>query len=288
MTDRKPRFIVIGAVKGATTWIAHQLRSHPQLWLPRGEPHFFSSEYERGAQWYASLFDPAPEGRMLGEKSADYLAHPHAAARMAAMLPDARLIVQLRDPVQRAYSDYCMLYRRGTVSGDPHKYLQGGEAGQSRFLSGGLYGAHLSRFLRYFAREQIQVILYESLRHSPEQVIAEVCTHIGVPVHIAPDKAASRRNDSKAPLLPLPLRRALQPVRPMLDPLRSNPLMAKLRDMMAAPVRYPPLTEELQQALRRFYRDDIVLLQDLLEKDLSHWLASPAAPAAPSPAAVQA
>ncbi|HKY82068.1 MAG TPA: sulfotransferase [Sphingobium sp.] len=283
MTDRQPSFVVIGAVKGATTWIAHQLRSHPRLWLPKAEPHYFSSEYERGPQWYASLFDPAPADRIVGEKSADYLAHPQAAARMADMLPDARLIVQLRDPVQRAYSDYCMLFRRGTVGGDPRKYLEGRDDAGSRFLSGGLYGAHLSRFLLHYPRNQLQVILYEDIRHSAEQIIADVCTHIGVPVHIAPDEVASRKNDSSAPMLPLPLRRMLQPMRPVLDPLRANPLFAKVRSMMAAPVRYPPLTEELQQMLRAFYREDVLMLQDMLQKDLGHWLSGRPAPA-PIPA----
>lgn len=273
MTDRQPSFVVIGAMKGATTWIAHQLRNHPQLWLPGAEPHYFSSEYDRGPAWYASLFDAAPADRIIGEKSADYLAHPLAAERMAAMIPSARLIVQLRDPVQRAYSDYCMLFRRGWVSGDPAKYLKGANPEQSRFLSGGLYGAHLRRFLQHYQRDQIQVILYESVREMPEQVIADVCTHIGVPVHIAPEEVASRKNDSASPMLPLPLRRVLQPMRPMLDPLRANRHLAKLRASLAAPVRYPPLTDELQQMLRDFYRDDILLLQDILQMDLRHWMA---------------
>lgn len=283
MIDRQPAFIVIGAVKGATTWIAHQLRSHPQLWLPDAEPHYFSSEYERGPQWYASLFDPAPADRIVGEKSADYLAHPLAAERMASALPDARLIVQLRDPVQRAYSDYCMLFRRGWVNDDLCAYLEGALPEGSRFLAGGLYGAHLGRFLLHYPRDQIHVILYESLRHAPEQAIADVCNHIGVPVHIAPEAVASRKNDSASPMLPLPLRRMLQPMRPILDPLRSNPLVAKLRASLAAPVRYPPLTPELQQMLREYYRDDILRLQDILREDLSHWLTG-----APAPTPVEA
>lgn len=283
MNDRQPAFIVIGAVKGATTWIAHQLRSHPQLWLPKAEPHYFSSEHERGPQWYASLFDAAPAERIIGEKSADYLAHPQAAARMADALPDARLIVQLRDPVQRAYSDYCMLFRRGWVKGDPRAYLEHANPEQSRFLSGGLYGAHLERFLLHYPREQIHVILYDDLLQSPEQEIARVCGHIGVPVHIAEEEVASRQNDSASPMLPLPLRRVLQPMRPILDPLRSIPLFAKLRASMAAPVSYPPLTPELQQMLREFYREDILVLQELLQRDLSHWLASPPARKAVAP-----
>lgn len=285
MADRLPAFVVIGAVKGATTWIANQLRNHPDLWLPDAEPHFFSSEYEQGPQWYASLFDPAPAGRIVGEKSADYLAHPMAAARMASMMPNARLIVQLRDPVQRAYSDYCMLFRRGTVGGDPRKYLEGENAAQSRFLTGGLYGAHLARFLLHYPRSQIQVILYESLRHSSEQVIADTCHHIGVRVHIRPEEVGRRNNDSKAEMLPLRLRNMLKPMRPLLDPLRGNPLLSRMRASLAAPVRYPPLTNELKQMLRRYYREDTLMLQEILQQNLDQWLENDASVPRPLTAA---
>ena len=57
--DRLPEFIVIGAVKAATTWIAHHLRQNPAIYMPGPEPHFFSSEYDRGSDWYRSLFAEA-------------------------------------------------------------------------------------------------------------------------------------------------------------------------------------------------------------------------------------
>ncbi|WP_234415624.1 sulfotransferase family protein [Sphingobium yanoikuyae] len=269
---RRPHFIIIGAVKGATTWIAHQLRCHPNLWLPKTEPHYFSSDYARGTDWYATLFDEAPPDRILGEKSADYLAHPDAADRLFQTLPGARLIVQLRDPVQRAYSDYCMLYRRGMVGGDPRKYLQGQRSAERRFLASGLYARHLDRFLKQFPREQLHVLLYEDLAHSAEQMIVDICRHIGVPAHIAPDQLDSRKNDSSTPLLPLTLRRLLRPMRPALDPLRSNPVLARVRASLASPVRYPPLVGELHRMLRAYYRDDVLRLQDMLQRDLGTWL----------------
>lgn len=272
MPDRKPAFIIIGAVKGATTWIAHQLRCHPDLWLPDAEPHYFSTEYARGEKWYAALFEEAPADRIVGEKSADYLAHPEAAARMAGMVPDARLIVQLRDPVQRAYSDYCMLFRRGMVKDDPRPYLDGKRAAQSRFLEGGLYGRHLNRLLHHYRRDQLHVIFYETLRTSADKVVAEVCDHIGVRVHMTPQALSMRQNDSASPMLPLGLRRFLKPMRPVLDPLRANPLFSRLRASLATPVHYPPLTEELRAMLRDYYRTDMLVLQDLLKTDLSGWL----------------
>jgi hypothetical protein len=269
---RLPSFMVIGAVKAATTWIGHQLRHHPMLWLPKTEPHFFSVEYERGVDWYRSLFAEAPADRIVGEKSADYLAHPDAAERIAALLPDIPLIVQLRDPVARAYSDYCMLYRRGQVSGDPRRYLDSRIAAGGRFLEGGRYAHHIRRLFDHIPSRRLEVILYEDIRREPEAVIARVCEHIGVPTHIAPEAVGDRRNDSLAPTLPLPLRRMLRPARPLLDPQRSNPWLARVWTSLARPVRYPPLTEELRAMLRDYYRDDIRDLGAILKRDLSGWL----------------
>src|SRR3546814_10961579 len=102
------------------------------------------------------FFRGAAPGQLPGEKSADYLAHPDAARRIADLLPDIPLVVQLRNPVDRAYSDYRMLYRRGTVRGRPEDYLIRSTTPMPRFLDDGLYFEHLKRWLDYFPRRQIK------------------------------------------------------------------------------------------------------------------------------------
>ncbi len=269
---RLPNFMVIGAVKAATTWIGHQLRHHPSLWLPTAEPHFFSAEYHRGIDWYRSLFADAPAASIIGEKSADYLAHPDAAERIGKTLPDIPLVIQLRDPVERAYSDYCMLYRRGQVGGDPRRYLDHRLAAGGRFLEGGRYAHHITRLFEHVAPERVKIILYDDIRTDPEAVIVQVCNHIGVETHIAKDAVSDRRNDSTVPMLPLAVRRALRPMRPLLDPMRSNPWFSRLRASLAHPVHYPPLTQDLRVALHDYYRDDIHQLERIIDRDMSNWL----------------
>jgi Sulfotransferase family len=269
---RLPSFLVIGAVKAATTWISEQLRQHPLLWLPRAEPHYFSTEYDRGLQWYRSVFSEAPADRIVGEKSADYLGHPEAAKRIAGLLPEVPMIAQLRDPVERAYSDYRMLYRRGSVGPDPRYYLEPGRAANARFLEGGRYATHIRRLREHLPEARLKVILYEDIAGDPRRVIAAVCEHIGVPVHIAQGVLLRRSNDSDSPMLPLPLRRLLKPARPLLDPLRENPWLRTAHRMLAQPVQYPALSAELNQMLRSFYRDEILELSTMLNRDLGGWL----------------
>ena len=269
---RQPHFIIIGAVKAATTWIAHQLRSQPSIFLPKAEPHYFSSEYDRGPGWYSALFSDAGDDQLIGEKSADYLAHPAAAVRMAQDLPHARLVVQLRNPIDRAYSDYCMLFRRGTVDGEIERHLGKGDE-QPRFLVDGLYRQHIARLLDHFPVEQLQVILYDDIRTRPEVTLQAVGKHIGVRAPLYPVAIAERHNDSRSPMLPLTIRRLMAPMKPVVAPLRSNPLFAAVHRRLARPVAYPPLTSDLRLRLRDYYADDVRQLGMMIGRDLRPWLA---------------
>jgi hypothetical protein len=269
---RKPHFIIIGAVKGATTWSARALARHPSVFIPGPEPHYFSSEHANGPDWYLDLFAEAGEDAVIGEKSADYLAHPEAAARMAALVPGARLIVQLRNPIERAYSDYCMLYRRGTVREPPAAYFSPKHAGaeRERFLTGGLYADHLLRFYERFSREQILVLLVEEITASPTPVFNRILSHIGLPAD-ATDVSTERENDSAAPLLPLGLRSALKPFKDAVKPLRGKPLFEAVRGVFAREVAYPPLDDEARAYLQDYYRADIAALESLIGRNLSQW-----------------
>ena len=266
----EPTFIVIGAVKAATTWIQKQLQGHPDLFMPDVEPHYFSSEYERGPGYYDDLFSSAHDGSVLGEKSADYLAHPLAAERIAQTYPNIKLLVQLRNPVDRAYSDYKMLYRRGTVRGAPEQYLTSPECSQPRFLLDGLYAEHLARWLDLFPRENILAFFYEDVRDRPEETLHRVCRHIGVASQgIATGER--RENDSSERFLPLPLRKALAPLKSTIAPLRGQRWFEATRDVMARHIRYPALSNDLREHLEQFYSEDLENLESMFGWNLSHW-----------------
>jgi hypothetical protein len=123
MTRPLPDFVIIGATKSATTWLLQNLRAHPQVFMPSPEIHYFSRHFDRGPAWYRSHFETAPEDHVVGEKSASYLPHPETPRRLRELLPEARLVAQLRNPIERVYSDYCMHYRRGEVGRDLARYL---------------------------------------------------------------------------------------------------------------------------------------------------------------------
>lgn len=274
--DRKiPKFCVIGAAKAGTTWLQSQLQANPAIYMPDPEPHFFSRKYHDGMASYREWFAPAiASDRILGEKSADYLSHPEAPARLALANPGARLVVQLRNPVERAYSDFKMYFRRGLVGKRPEDYLSSLDNPYPRFLFDGLYGKHLSCWLEHFPREQIFVFLFEELKLRPRAITEEVSRHIGVPPIFDERLAERAENDSKARLLPLGLRNALAPLKESVKPLRGNRVFENVRSLLAKEVAYPALSKELRRKLQDFYAKDILLAEELLGLDLGHWKAA--------------
>ena len=175
-----PDFIIIGATKSATTWLTYNLRAHQQIFMPTSELHYFSRCFDRGEDWYRAHFAAARAGQLVGEKSASYLPHPQAPRRLHDLLPRARLLAQLRDPVQRAYSDYCMHYRRGEVSKDIERYLDPARTPIPRLLEDGFYHRHLTSFLSVFPADHLKVVLYDDIRERPHQVFREVCEYLRI------------------------------------------------------------------------------------------------------------
>lgn len=193
----KPHFLIIGAQKAGTTWLAANLARHPQIHLPPYELHFFdkSSRFSRGRDWYEAQFAPEPGIRVIGEKTPDYLwsegcgAEDHTpgiASRIHGLYPDLRLICVLRDPVFRAVSAVRHLIQTGRVSpGIPMDELLLGAktalAAPHGVLEQGLYARHLETFLEFFPREHMHIIFYEDdLRADPLRVLREVSVFLGV------------------------------------------------------------------------------------------------------------
>lgn len=267
---RQIDFLIIGAAKSATTWLQQSLQANAGIFMPDPELHFFSRGYDTGMDDYLSHFAAAPEGVLCGEKSNSYLSTPEAAERIHAHFPQIRLVVQLRDPVKRAYSDYCMLYRRGEVRGDIRSHLDPNVAKDQRFIRDGLYTEQLRPFYAIFGAKQILVLLTEDIPIAPEQQLSRLADHIGLRNALVPPMS-QKIKDSAAPVVPLRLRHILQPLRPLLDPLRDTAPLRTLRNAVARHVRYPPFPADLQQILREYYKQDTDNLESILGFKLTAW-----------------
>ena len=265
-------FLIIGAAKSATTWLQQTLQTDPEVSVPDPELHYFSRFYHKGHDWYFDQF-PRTEGkRLVGEKSNSYLDTPAAAERVRMLLPHAKLIVQLRNPVERAYSDYCMLYRRGEVGDDIRAHLSSQGNVKSRFLVGGCYYDQLQQYRERFPESQMLVLLFEDMIADPDAQIKQVRGFLGLRADVPRVVVAKKVKDRSEPMIGPRLRKAVKPLKPLLRPIRANPVFAAFWGRLAREISYPPLTPEVRSELIDFYAADVERLAKLLKRDLSYWL----------------
>ncbi len=213
---RLPDFVIIGAQKAGTTWLGARLAEQTELFLPRPyEVHFFdrNDNYAKGRDWYAERFAAAPPKILAGEKTPDYFwtARPDGHGpndipeRMHNTVPEARLIVVLRDPVTRAISALNHLVRVRWLSpfADPDTVLR--DALDSKrdhygLIDRGKYLFHLRRFLDFYPRDRIHVVFFEDeIATSPQATIESVMNFLGrsgVPVK-APARPENKGTNSR-------------------------------------------------------------------------------------------
>lgn len=175
-----PNFIYIGPAKAGSTWLHETLIRHPNMFLTAAKDlHFFDRYFDRGEQWYADQFAAArPEHRVVGEVCQNYLASPVAAERMHACLGDGvRLMVTLRNPVERAYSHYQYMLRHGERPGSFRHALESHRS----LVKQCRYARDLERFLAYFPRESIYVGVFDDLRADPQAFVDGLLEWLGLP-----------------------------------------------------------------------------------------------------------
>ncbi|MEM7666563.1 MAG: sulfotransferase [Pseudomonadota bacterium] len=264
-------FIIIGAGKSATTWLQTQLQDDPAVYMPDPELHYFSREYDREDDWYLSQFSDEGIGKTVGEKSNSYLYEPEAAERIHRVMPGVKLIAQLRNPVERAYSNYCMLFRRGVVGPDIESHLDPSQGENLRLLVAGNFASHLQAFIDRFGREKLLILFFEGVKEDPEQQMSQVRDHLGLPPRaLAPD-GLEKVKDRTAPAVPANISKHLAWMKPAVRPLRGTAAFEAVRGSIARKTNYPPLPDDMRKRLHEFFSPSIEALEQMSGQSLSHW-----------------
>lgn len=215
-TIRLPDFIVIGAMKSGTTSLFEWLNIQPEFSLPAlKEPNFFSDDpvWQKGPEWYGSLFAGAPADHLVGEASVRYTS-PYlcevAAQRMAATVPRVRLIYIVRHPLDRLRSHYrhwvSLLRKEESLAEALNK--PGNE-----FVGRSLYFRCVAPYLEAFSREQLCIVRFEDLLHEPRPAWSTILAHLGLSYRPAP--GVPFNVSAQIPRYPVWLRRWLRGTRLM-------------------------------------------------------------------------
>lgn len=174
---RLPNFLYIGPDKAGSSWLHEMLLKHPDVYLtPAKDLYFFDRYYDRGPAWYAAQFRDARDEKIVGEVCQDYLFHPEAATRIHETLGSVRVMVTLRDPVERAWSSYLYARKHGIW---PEPF---GEAlrNHPELLEHGRYATGLDRFLRRLPRDMVHVALFDDLAADPQRFLDDVTDFLGI------------------------------------------------------------------------------------------------------------
>lgn len=164
-------FIGIGAQKAGTSWMYACLYEHPELYMPVKEINFFSRErfITKGVDWYNSIFVNCPANKLCGEFSTSYLASELAPERIHNYNPQIKLILIVRDPVNRAYSNYINDIKSGSIP--KNTPFEDALKIRSEYINNGLYGKHIKNYLKMFDRERILIVDYLDIKNKPKDVI---------------------------------------------------------------------------------------------------------------------
>lgn len=184
---RLPDFLVIGSQKAGTTALHRVLAAHPAVYMPpEKELRAFDAQDPPDLAAYAARFASAPPGALCGEASPGYLVHPRAPDRIARHLPTVKLIVTVRDPIARAWSQYWdnrrwlgVTERFEALAKPPLPAIW--RPGQPGYFSRGNYAIYLDRYLARFPREAILVLRFAELRRDPAAFFARVYHFLGLP-----------------------------------------------------------------------------------------------------------
>ena len=219
-----PDFLIVGEAKAGTTTLYDLLSRHPQV-APAAmkEVHFFDLRYSRGVEWYRAQFPlsyrvrgdyEGPGARLCtGEASPYYMLHPHAPRRIKALLPDVRLIVLVRNPIERAYSHFHHESRAGRealsfeeaiareperLAGERERMLADEQYSsvayrRNSYLRRGQYADHIDALHALFDPQQVLVVCSEELFKSPGKTYADVVSFLGLP---ADTRTAIRQKNS--------------------------------------------------------------------------------------------
>ncbi len=177
----KCNFIGIGVQKGASTWVYRVLDDHPEALVSQPkELDFFSMHYEKGSDWYESHFQKQDKSSIaIGEISPSYFNSREAIVRAKKYNPNLKIVVTLRDPIKRAYSNHLHLIRIKRYSGKDNSFETGMKINPI-YLERSKYYTHLKEWFKVFPREQILVLIQEDILQNPMESTQKLYDFLGI------------------------------------------------------------------------------------------------------------
>lgn len=267
---RLPDWIIIGAMKAATSSLHRYLAEHPQVATstPKELDFFVEPRYDRlGIDWYRRQFATPADAVVAGESSVNYTkCHemPGVAGRMHRHLPDVKLIYVLRDPVKRIESHWVHMVGSGKWRGDFASAVADPET--SDVVQTSRYWMQLSEYLEHYSPEQIKVMSYEAVSADPEGAVDEVLEFIGLEPGFRHPLIGKQVHPSSRKMRPNRLGLLVWD-----DPVRRRRVRKYLRRVVASPIEKPVWSPDARANVADYLAPDVERIREFSGMEFAEW-----------------
>ncbi|MCW5878669.1 MAG: sulfotransferase [Anaerolineales bacterium] len=297
MPVRKPDFFIVGAPKCGTTALREYLSSHPEIFMPDRELLYFGSDLmsrsrkKKTLEWYLRYFSDWNGEPRVGEKSVWYFYSQMAPEEIKTFSPDARIIIMLRNPVERMYSHYYQLFYTGEEDIDDFETALKAEPERKMgqripplntmrqklfYRDNARYAPNLQRYLKVFGSEQLHIIIYDDLKLHPKKMYMSALKFLDVNPYFQIEhrvvnankrlRNASLRNLTRKP--PIWASNIAQRLLPSGIRSRLRPMIKRFNTVKE---HRPPMSTSLHMQLQEELLPDVEQVSRLLGRDLTHW-----------------
>ena len=273
-SDTRLDFLCIGPQRTASSWLQEVLQCHPSVCLPKGvkETMFFDLRYAKGLDWYNWHFEHSSEGQKCGEIAPTYFDSPEACERIVSLRPNIKIIIMVRNPIERTFSLYRHHFSKGRIGVD----FQTALSMHPELISSSKYSQHATYWESAIPRDQIAYIWQDEVVTDPEAVLSKICDFIGLPrLETLPAIARDVVNHATAPKSKL-LAFTLSSISTALRSARLYKIVdiAKsfgLKSVFEGGKPIEPMTADTKKQLAAEFEPDIAWLESHLKRDLSDW-----------------
>jgi len=285
-----PNVIIIGVQKAGTTSLYNWISQHPDVYgdfAMKDFPFFANDEYyKRGIDWFRHCFKKHKKEKIVLHGYVNYMYFSRISAeRIYDFNKDIKLILILRNPIERAYSAYWQQIKMGNEKIKnfeealrlEHIRREGTfkDRADLTYIEHGFYHRQLNEYLKWFSREQIMIILFEDMISNKEAVVEKVYEFLGVDGTFIPSLAIN--NKPGVPRFEIIQRLLTYPLLPLglkeIVPLNYRiKIRIFLKELNIKRQKYPPMKEKTKEFLINIYKNEIEKLPDLIERDVTHWM----------------
>ncbi|MFX0005713.1 MAG: sulfotransferase domain-containing protein [Promethearchaeota archaeon] len=280
-TQKLPNFLCIGAERSGTTWLYEVLKNHPEVYLYPylKEINFFSEHYKKGLNWYKQFFVNSQKFsyKAIGDISPQYFHEKETSSRVANDLPDVRFILILRNPVNRAFSEYTYNKLILNIEDSFMEFLKK----RSRAYEIGFYSQHLKRWFEVFPKDQFLIFIFEEMMDDKIKSLKKISDFLNIQFNLFDRNIVlSKIHSSDIPRFHGLYTHGYKVASKMNEYLVSKDLylissnlkrFKKLFDLFSSKSEKEKINPILQKKLYLNYKEDILELENILGRDLNHW-----------------